>query len=226
MTYNEIIENLRDHLELLSYAGITEIPVLPGSRTPKAPAGWALIEDPEPPFFVAAPAGPDKQILAFGIWHGGTNLCFISGETLTGGTKEPFSGSTRTQMELLVNWIAGELRLPAFDSMSKYLCCGSGPKEQLKVDGAYAEFGARLKKELGKNRLSIIALFGREACGALLGSTDVDRLRGRFHKSGDLIIMPTWGIDDMVKNPTLKRQTMADMKMVIAEAGKGDDRAL
>lgn len=234
--YDDIIDNLRDNLELLSYAGITGIPAVPAGRPGEArksppppaangiktgaPVEWTYIEDPEPAFSAASLTGPDKKVLAFGMWHSGTRLCFISGETLTDKEAEPFSGAVRNQMALLINWIAGELRLATFDSMSRYLCFASGPSEANETDGAYPGCGSRLRQEMEKNRMTIVALLGRDACGALLGSTDVSRLRGRFHKSGDLLIMPTWGPDDLLKDAALKKQTKADMLMVIAEAGK------
>lgn len=233
--YDDIIDNLRDNLELLSYAGITGIPAVPAGRPSQvpgqpspssnrikteAPVEWTYIENPEPAFSAASLTGPDKKALAFGMWHSGTRLCFISGETLTGKEAEPFSGPVRNQMALLINWIAGELRLSTFDSMSRYLCFASGPSEAKETDGAYPDCGGRLRKEMEKNRVTIVALLGRDACGALLGSTDVSRLRGRFHRSGDLLIMPTWGPDDLLKDAELKKQTKADMLMVIAEAGK------
>lgn len=232
--YDDIIDNLRDNLELLSYAGITGIPAVPAGRQSQAPdqpspssnrikteapVEWTYIENPEPAFSAASLTGPDKKVLAFGMWHAGTKLCFISGETVT-GKGEPFSGTVRNQMALLINWVAGELKLATFDSMSRYLCCASGPSEARERTGAYSGCGARIRKEMEKNRMTIVALLGSDACGALLGSTDVSRLRGRFHKSGDLLIMPTWGPDDLLKDADLKRQTKADMLMVIAEAGK------
>lgn len=239
--FDDIIDNLRDNLELLSYAGITDVPALSTSRPSQAkksppppaagttrteaPAEWTYIENPEQTLSSAVVAGPGRKALAFGIWHTGSKICFISGETLTGSTVAPFSGSIGNQLELTVNWVAGELKLPSFSSMTRYLSFGSGPSDPKKIDEAYAEFGARLKKEAEKNNMSIAVIFGHEACGALLGSTDVRKLRGKVHHSGSLLIIPTWGLADLQKDPSMKNKTkraeaMDDMKIAIAEAGK------
>ncbi len=240
LEYDDIIDNLRDNLELMSYAGITDLPFQPAGRPSQAqnppspsasrikteaPAEWTYIENPEPAFSPASLTGPDKKVLAFGIWHAGSKICFISGETLTDSAGAPFSGPIGTQLELTVNWVAGELKLPFFSSMARYLFCGSGPSDPKKVDEAYAEFGARLKKEAEKNRMTIAVLFGHEACGALLGSTDVRKLRGKVHNLGTLLIIPTWGLADLQKDPSMKNkakraEAMDDIKIAIAEAGK------
>lgn len=241
MEYDDIINNLRDNLELLSYAGIIDIPALPTVRPSQAqkspqppsaneikteaPVEWTYVENPDQTLASASVAGPGKKALAFGIWHAGSKICFISGETLTDGTVAPFSGSIGNQLELTVNWVAGELKLPSFNSMTRYLCCGSGPSDPKKVDEAYAEFGARLKKEAEKNSMTIAVIFGGEACGALLGSTDVRRLRGKVHRSESLLIIPTWGLADLQKDPSMKNKTkraeaMDDMTIAIAETGK------
>lgn len=238
---DDIIDNLRDNLELLSYVGITDVPALPTGRPSQAknsppppaadrikteaPVEWTYIENPEPALSSASMAGPGKKTLAFGIWHASSKICFISGETLTDSTVAPFSGPIGNQLELTVNWVAGELKLPSFNSMARYLCCGSGPSDPKKTDEAYAEFGARLKKEAEKNSMAIAVLFGHEACGALLGSTDVRKLRGKVYRSGSLLIIPTWGLADLQKDPSMKNKTkraeaMADMKISIAEAEK------
>lgn len=235
--YDDIIDNLKDSLELLSYSGITDIPGLPGSRpalathppeerimadaaAPVRPAEWTFIENPEPPFLPSSLTGPGTTVFAFGMWHAGTRLCFIAGENITDSGAEPFSGPTGNQMELIVNWMAGLLKLAPFHSMSRYTCYGSGPSDAKEAKDAYAGCGASLKNEIEKNSLGIAVLFGKEACGALLGTMDVKRLRGRFHKSGDLLIMPTWGPVDLLKDASLKKETKADMLMVIDEAKK------
>ena len=235
--YDDIIDNLKDSLELLSYSGITDIPGLSGSRTvlvshppeerimadapaPVRPAEWTFIENPEQPFSPSSLTGTDIKVFAFGIWHAGTKLCFIAGENITDSGAEPFSGPTGNQMELIVNWMAGLLKLAPLDSMSRYICYGSGPSDAKEAKDAYAGCGARIKKEIEKNSLRIAVLFGKEACCALLGRMDVKRLRGRFHKSGNLLIMPTWGPVDLLKDTSLKKETKADMLMVVDEAKK------
>lgn len=239
--FDDIIDNLRDHLEFLNHAGVTDVPVMLKGRPGQAqmsppqtstkeiktetPAEWTYIENPEPALTAASMAGPGRKALAFGIWHSGSKICFISGETLTDSTVAPFSGSIGNQLELTVNWVAGELKLPSFSSMTRYLCCGSGPSDPKKINEAYAEFGARLRKEAEKKSMTIAVLFGHEACGALLGSTDVKGLRGKVHRSGSLLIIPTWGLADLQKDPSMKNKTkraeaMDDMKIAIAEAGK------
>ncbi|MBI5562564.1 MAG: hypothetical protein HY894_06920 [Deltaproteobacteria bacterium] len=77
-----------------------------------------------------------------------------------------------------------------------------------------------LEEEIKRIRPRAIAALGPAATEALLGSPDMERLRGRFHDYNGIKVMPTHDPDQPEEKRHLKRETWADMILVMKELGK------
>lgn len=79
-----------------------------------------------------------------------------------------------------------------------------------------------LERELAAVSPDVVVALGRVAAKALLGSSDVPRLRGRFHERGPTVVMATYEPATLLKNNSLKRQAWHDLQMVMKRlSGRG-----
>lgn len=86
-----------------------------------------------------------------------------------------------------------------------------------------------LHRQLQVIQPRIVCALGRHAAQALLGTGEgITRLRGRFHRLGDMLVMPTYHPSYLLRTPARKRETWIDMQMVQREyengAGAGQSR--
>jgi uracil-DNA glycosylase len=74
-----------------------------------------------------------------------------------------------------------------------------------------------LMRQIAAIRPKVIVALGSFAAKTLLGmDTSISRLRGRFHKMGDIDVMPTFHPSYLLRTPSAKREVWEDMKMVMA----------
>ena len=79
-----------------------------------------------------------------------------------------------------------------------------------------------LHGQLAAIRPRIICALGRIAARSLLGTDQgITQLRGRFHRFGDVPVMPTYHPSYLLRNESKKRETWIDMQMVQKELRKG-----
>jgi DNA polymerase len=75
-----------------------------------------------------------------------------------------------------------------------------------------------LMKQLDAIKPKIICALGNSAAQTLLETkSPMGRMRGRFHKFGDAILMPTYHPAALLRNPTYKRGVWEDVQMIQRE---------
>jgi len=78
-----------------------------------------------------------------------------------------------------------------------------------------------LHRQLAAIGPAIVCALGQVAAQALLGTDlPLDRLRGRFHRVGDMLVMPTYDPAFLLVREDKKRDTLADMQMILRELAK------
>jgi len=77
-----------------------------------------------------------------------------------------------------------------------------------------------LQEQLACLRPQIICALGAFAVQTLLQTEErISRLRGRFHRFGDLQVMPTYHPAFLLRNPQYKRAVWEDMQLVQGALG-------
>jgi DNA polymerase len=67
----------------------------------------------------------------------------------------------------------------------------------------------------------VIIALGKFAAQTLLRTTEpISRLRGRFHRMGNTLVMPTFHPSYLLRTPSAKREVWEDMKQVMAQLKK------
>jgi len=80
-----------------------------------------------------------------------------------------------------------------------------------------------LRGQLAAIRPRVICALGRFAARALLDTDQgITHLRGRFHRFGDILVMPTYHPSYLLRNESKKRETWIDMQMVQKELMKDE----
>jgi DNA polymerase len=78
-----------------------------------------------------------------------------------------------------------------------------------------------LREQLQAIRPKIICALGNVAAQTLLQTkSPMNRLRGKFHKFGDAILMPTYHPAALLRNPDYKKPTWEDVQMIQRELEK------
>lgn len=228
--YNRVVDGLRDHLELLLSSGVAYIPAVPSpsarpARTEEpgrgASAGFTagdlVRRVMECGVCAPAPPGGRKKVER---GKGGENskLVFVGGapsaHDAAGG--EPFASG---EGDLLTRMIeAMGFKRESVYVMNSVRCVSSGEP----TDEEAASCKGFLEEELSFLRAAkVVVTLGATAASALLGSRDVGGLRGRFHELRGLKVMATYGTEDLLKDPSLKKYAWEDLKMVMKELEKG-----
>ena len=80
-----------------------------------------------------------------------------------------------------------------------------------------------LMRQIDVIKPAIIVALGKFAAQTLLRTTEpITRLRGRFHRIGDVRVMPTFHPSYLLRNPAAKREVWEDMKQVMAALRETD----
>jgi uracil-DNA glycosylase family 4 len=75
-----------------------------------------------------------------------------------------------------------------------------------------------LRRQFASIMPDIVCALGQSAAQALLGSArPLDELRGRFHRVGDKLVMPTYDTAFLRVHEDKKRETWKDMQMIMRE---------
>ena len=74
-----------------------------------------------------------------------------------------------------------------------------------------------LMRQIDVIKPAIVVALGKFAAQTLLRTTEpITKLRGRFHRIGDIRVMPTFHPSYLLRNPAAKREVWEDMKVVMA----------
>lgn len=224
--YNRIVDGLRDHLELLFSSGVAYIPAPPSSARPaltgepdrgasaRVTAGGLVRRVME--CGVCAPAGGRKKV-ACGKGGEDSELVFVGGApgAADAARGEPFASE---EGDLLTRMIeAMGFKRESVYILNSVRCVSSGEP----TDEEVASCKGFLEEELGALRAKVVVTLGPTASLALLGRRDVGGLRGRFHQLRGVKVMATYGTEDLLKDPSLKKYAWEDLKMVMKELEKG-----
>lgn len=213
--YREIIDKLRDGLELLRLSGIHHIPKAEKAEPPCLPCidKWVIAEG-APPDREVCPAHGALKGVALGLWAKG-KAAYLYGGLFAG--EDRFCGEQAGQIERIIDWVSKEAGT-SYASIELYRCYAfrcSG----FSIEEAAKELAPYILKRL--EGVSVVSAFGDAASFALLGSS-VDGLRGKLHKARNFLVAPTHGAEKLLKNQTLKKETMEDLKLVIKELKAGN----
>jgi len=216
--YSRIADAARDYLELMLSSGVDYLPVHKRSARPLADE--ALGADAET---VAREAGAlSERVMECracvgtlsktptGAGPASSALVFVCGSpALTQGAAE--QGLLTKMIEAM-----GFDRGSVYVTNSVRCSFADGP-----TDEVIASCKGFLEDDLAALAgAKVVVALGAEASYALLGRRDVAELRGRFHELGGIKVMPTYGVGEMLKDPSLKKPAWDDLRAVIKELGK------
>jgi DNA polymerase len=165
---------------------------------------------------VCAPAGGRKKVER---GKGGTDseLVFVGGAPSAADADrgEPFASE---EGDLLTRMIeAMGFKRESVYVLNSVRCVSSGEP----TDEEVASCKGFLEEELGALGGRVVVALGPTASLALLGGRDVGGLRGRFHQLRGVKVMATYGPDELLKDPSLKKYAWEDLQMVMKELEKG-----
>jgi len=165
---------------------------------------------------VCAPAGSRKKV-ASGKGSAEAELVFVGGvpQAADAARGEPF---TSDRGDLLTRMIeAMGFKRESVYVVNSLRCVSAGEP----TDEEVASCKGFLEEELSTLRAArVVVALGPTATLALLGRRDVGGLRGAFHELGGLKVMATYGTEELLKDPSLKKAAWEDLKMVMKELEK------
>lgn len=95
------------------------------------------------------------------------------------------------------------------------------PSNRVPEPDEAAECGPYLVKQLEIVRPKVVVAWGKTAASFLLGRVEpMARLRGKWHKYGEIPLLVTWHPSYLLRTPAAKRETWDDMKMVLAKLSR------
>ena len=152
--------------------------------------------------------------LVFGVGHGDADLMFVGegpgAEVDVQG--EPFVGRAGQLLTQIIKAMGYERHDVYIANVVKCRPPGNRNPEPDEI-GRCSPF---LRAQIAAIRPRVIVALGKFAAHALLNSdTPISRLRGRFHRIGDVDVMPTFHPSYLLRNPAAKREVWEDMKMVM-----------
>ncbi|MBN2107991.1 MAG: uracil-DNA glycosylase [Deltaproteobacteria bacterium] len=161
-----------------------------------------------------------RTSLVFGQGSQRARLVFVGGAPLAAddAAGEPFSGP---EGEMLTNIITRVLNLTRPDVYLTTLVKCATPEGRAPAQDEITACLPFLRRQLAAIEPSIVCALGQVAAQALLGSDrSLDELRGRFHRAGGLLIMPTHDPAFLRVHEHRKRETRDDMLMIVRELSK------
>jgi DNA polymerase len=232
----EAIAAVQSYLHYLQRLGITELPVTlaPPARTAAAalsaraaattlPAQGAA-PDAEPAVRLAQLAAAVHDCRKCGLHRGRTQVVFGTGDpaaalVFVGEAPghdedvqgEPFVGAAGQLLNRIIAAIG--LRREQVYILNIIKC--RPPQNRNPQPDEIAACWPILQEQLACLRPRIICALGTFAAQTLLQTEErISRLRGRFHKLGDIQVMPTYHPAFLLRNAQYKRAVWEDMQLV------------
>jgi len=200
---------IRDTRAYLEYAALAGLDFAPRSAPPSANLKAGL-ECPACPFRTSR----DGLFRGWGNDH--PRLTFVSTTPPPPSASGEYSPFTGEHGELLLKII----KSPKLDDKDLSLCfalrCmpphGTEPEA---IQRAYRACAPLLREEIKRLNPEVVLAMGEEACEALTGKSDIKASRGRFSDFQGIKVMPTYGIDELLKDKGLKKEVWADIQLAM-----------
>lgn len=205
--YASLIAGAKRHVELFYHAGVYDFALPP--RSADCSDRWAVKEG-------GPSACPEHG--GFGGWS--LALWRVGGLVIAYGfpvsQDKPVLGTEEAgQMEKILAWLASQINGEQGSiTISVYRCAEAGVDQ----DGLKAALPLAEEKLKAFSPKAVV-LMGSVAAGLLTGKNINDnagRLRGRLLDMLGIKAAATWGIDELVKDPDLKKQAFGDFKMALS----------
>jgi DNA polymerase len=232
----EAIAAVQSYIHYLQRLGVTELPVTlaPSVRTEanalpaRASATTLLAQgaglDAEPAVRLAQLAAAVHDCRKCGLHRGRTQVVFGTGDPAAAlvfvgeapGHEEdvqgePFVGAAGQ----LLNRIIAAIGLTREQTYILNIIKCRPPQNRNPQPDEIAACWPILQEQLACLRPRIICALGTFAAQTLLQTEErISRLRGRFHRLGDIQVMPTYHPAFLLRNPQYKRAVWEDMQLV------------
>ena len=219
-----------DYVRYLQRLGVTELPlVLPSprvaSKSPKTPAAEAPSGAVQLAQLKASVVNcqacrlhEDRRQVVFGTGSAEADLVFVGEapgheEDVQG---EPFVGRAGQLLTRIIQAI-GLTREEVY--ILNVIKCRP-PQNRNPLADEVAACRPIIDKQLACLKPRVICALGTFAAQALLCSEErISRLRGRFHRMGDILVRPTFHPAYLLRNPQEKRKVWQDMQEIQRELG-------
>lgn len=217
--YENALTGLRNSLELMRASGINELyctlDAAPKEATLRASSALDDLQK-EALSCTACALGTPSALRAPGSGNPKARVVFVRGVADKDSAVEPFAGEEGKQLLKIIQWMAKESGAALTSDKNAYVCFAvkCAARGELPVESV-KKCSALLKKELSAISPAIAVLLGPVAASAMLGSADIKSLRGRVRNAGELRLVATHGLIDMIKSLELKKEAQADLQLVI-----------
>ena len=152
--------------------------------------------------------------LVFGVGNAGTRLMFV-GEGPGAEEDEqgvPFVGRAGQLLTQIIKAMGFDREAVYIANVVKCRPPGNRNPEPDEIE----QCEPFLMRQIDVIKPAIIVALGKFAAQTLLRTAEpISRLRGRFHRIGDILVMPTFHPSYLLRNPAAKREVWADMKAVM-----------
>ena len=160
-----------------------------------------------------------RKSIVFGVGDPGAPLMFVGEAPGEQEDKrgEPFVGPAGELLDKMIEAM-GWSRQSVY--INNILCCRPPGNRNPQPDEV-AACKPFLEARIGAIAPRIIVALGRPAANTLLGTdAPISALRGKFHDRHGVKVMPTFHPAYLLREPDRKRDTWADLKLVIAELAR------
>jgi uracil-DNA glycosylase len=160
-----------------------------------------------------------RKSIVFGVGDENAPLMFVGEAPGEQEDKrgEPFVGPAGELLDKMIEAM-GWSRQTVY--INNILCCRPPGNRNPQPDEV-AACKPFLEARIGAIAPRIIVALGRPAANTLLGTdAPISSLRGKFHDRHGIKVMPTFHPAYLLREPDRKRDTWADLKLVIAELAR------
>ena len=161
-----------------------------------------------------------RTTIVFGQGNPRASLVFV-GQAPTpadDASGEPFCGD---EGGMLTNIITRVINLARSDVYLTTIVKCSPPDGRIPAQEEILTCMPFLRRQFAAIGPAIVCALGKSAAQALLGSDrPLDELRGRFHRVGDMLVMPTYDPAFLRVHEDKKHETWKDMLMIMRELVK------
>ena len=162
----------------------------------------------------------NRKSIVFGQGNPRARLVFV-GQAPTqadDATGEPFGGQEGDMLTKIITLVLSLSRPDVY--LTSLVKCAPPDGRALAQEEIFTCMPF-LRRQLAAIGPSIVCALGQVAAQALLGSErPLDELRGRFHRMGGMLVMPTHDPAFLRMNEHRKRETWDDMRMIVRELSK------
>lgn len=206
--FTDIVDGLKRNLDFMLASGITEVPAAPPpAKAPPSDDAGAWVSS------IGLPEAKDGcSGVLFSAWRLGKAL-FIEGSEISSGADETLKSEATAQLERLMGWVGQELGVKP--AGQPFICSSIRPGRCEDLSQGVGKAAILMKGHIGITSPSVVVALGPLASQLILGRSDMDKILGKFQNIEGAKVMPTHGSASLVRDPALKKETMAHMLAVI-----------